>query len=167
MTKHYRIAGKSFRTISIGGKQYTLRPAVLGVYAEMEAYVVSLRQDPLEIATRACQRAPANQHAAIWDAAMRAERSARIATAEEMASFENSVPGIAWKLWKSLEQDHPEIDGVAAALALLEQAGEDRLSEIVATLHVATGEGDIKNCSGREEEPTTETSPPTPLPAGQ
>jgi hypothetical protein len=148
MQKIQRSSGKSFETLMIDGKQYTLRPLKVGVYGEMEAFVASLRVDPLEAASAAVQKLPSAHHAAIWDAAMRAVMTGRNVTTQEMANFENSLAGYAWKLWQCLKQDHPEIDSIAKATELLEKAGPERAVEIDAKLRVATGEADLGQSSG-------------------
>lgn len=162
----HRTAGASFSTVEIAGKTYTLRPMKTGQYAAMEAYVISQREDPLVIAAKACATAPEALHATIWDAAIRAARSARTATAAEVAAFENSVRGLAWKILQCVKQDHPEIKTVDDAIILIEQAGESRLAELQAKIHVASGEDDLKNSSGQVVEETATGTAVNP-PAGQ
>jgi hypothetical protein len=148
MRKIQRTTGKSFETIEIDGKPYTLRPLTVGVYGEMEAFVMSLRGDPLAAAGQAVKNLPAEQHSAVWDAAMRAVMANRCVSTAEMASFENSVRGYAWKLWKCVEKDHPEIDTIDKALELLERIGPQRAAEVDAKLRVASGEADLGKSSG-------------------
>jgi hypothetical protein len=148
MHKIQRTAGKSFETIEIGGKRYTLRPLTVGVYSEMEAFVASRRVDPLEAAGKAVLKLPAAMHAGVWDAAMRAVMANRNVTTQEMSDFENSMRGYAWKLWQCVKQDHPEIDSIEKAIELLEQAGPTRAVEIDAKLRVASGEADLGKSSG-------------------
>lgn len=148
MQKIQRTSGQSFETIEIDGKKYTLRPLKVGVYGEMEAFVMAQRGDPLAAAGKAVERLPSSQHAAVWDAAMRAVMANRNVTTQEMSDFENSIRGYAWKLWKCLEQDHPEIDSIEKALELLEQIGPARAAEVDAKLRLATGEADMGKSSG-------------------
>ncbi len=122
MDGHARLSGKLHKTIAIGGKSITLsKPTLVGVYAEMEAFVISRKRDPLVLAVEACKTAPPAHHAAIWEAAMKTASAARIATAEEMAAFERSPWGIAFKLWKCLDDRHlVEFPTPEATMGLIE-----------------------------------------------
>ena len=42
-----RVSGKMFQTIELDGKAYTLRPYTVGIWAEMSAFVRSLKGDPI------------------------------------------------------------------------------------------------------------------------
>ena len=157
----HETAGTTFSTIAIGGKQYTLRPFTVGVYAAMEAYIVSRRTDPFVGAVRACKVAPPEQHAAIWDAATRAFQQSQTVTAEEMRNFENSLEGIAWKFWRCIMKDHPDINSTAKAMELIEIAGAERLAEIQARVYAGSGEASLKNSAGQTEaKEVTEAAPP-------
>ena len=151
MSKHHRTAGVDFRQVTIGDETYTLRPLTVGIYAEMESYVVSRRPDPLAVASEAVKSLPPSQHDAVWKAAMNQAVNARIVTADESAAFENSVDGLAWKVWQCLKQDHPEIDSVKAATELLIKAGDAHFEEIARATEIASGEADIKKSSGQAE----------------
>lgn len=148
MSNHQRTAGVDFRIVEIGGQKYTLRPLTVGVYASMESYIANQRPDPLAIASKAVAKLPASQHAAIWEAAMKAAMNARTVTAEEAAAFENSVDGLAWKIWQCLKSDHPEIKDVATARDLLFAAGEERFEELARAAEIASGEADLKKSTG-------------------
>lgn len=152
MSKHHRTAGTDYKVITIGGKEYTLRPLAIGVYAEMESYIISQKPDPLEIASEAVAKLPSSRHEAIWKAAMSQAVNARTVTSEEMAAFEDTVNGLAWKIWQCVRQDHPEINSVKAARALLMQAGEEhRFEELSRVAEIASGESDLKKSSGQAE----------------
>ncbi len=160
MSKHYRTAGADSRQITILGKPYTMRPLTIGVYADMEAFIISRRPDPLAIASEAVKRLPAAQHESIWRAAMNQAVAARTVTAEEASAFENSVDGLAWKVWQCLKQDHPEIDSMDAARQLLIAAGESHFEQIARATEIASGEADLKKSSGQAVEEQA-------VPAGQ
>lgn len=151
MSKHHRTAGTDFRREEIQGVVYTLRPLTVGVYASMESFIASRRPDPLSIASEAVKKLPVAQHAAIWDAAMKNAVLARTVTAEEAAAFENSVDGLAWKLWQCLKQDHPEIDSLEAARKLLIAAGDEHFERLARATEIASGEADLKKSSGQVE----------------
>jgi len=151
LSKHHRTAGTDFRQVDIQGVVYTLRPLTVGVYASMESYIASRRPDPLAIASEAVKRLPPNQHAAVWDAAMKNAVTARTVTAEEAATFENSIDGLSWKLWQCLRQDHPEINSPEAARALLIAAGEEHFERLARATEIASGEADLKKSSGQAE----------------
>lgn len=165
MDGHARLSGKLHKTIAIGGKSITLsKPTLVGVYAEMEAFVISRKRDPLVLAVEACKTAPPAHHAAIWEAAMKTASAARIATAEEMAAFERSPWGIAFKLWKCLDDRHlVEFPTPEATMGLIRLCG-DNLDEVQAQLAVVSGEADLGNLSGRSPtapaaKPATDTRP--------
>ena len=170
MDGHARLSGKIFKTICIGARTYKLsKPTLVGVYAEMEAFLISRKRDPLVLAVEACKLAPPALHATIWEAAMKSASAARIATAEEMSAFEASPWGMAFKLWKCLDDGHQaEFPTPESAMALIEQAG-DNIQELAAQLAVVSGEGDLGNSSGRSPKaPAEKQATDTPsLEAGQ
>lgn len=153
MTQHHRTAGTDYRHITISGKQYTLRPIRIGIYAEMESYIASQRPDPLAVAAESVKSIPPSHHAAVWAAAMNQAVANRTVTTAQASEFENSVDGLAWKVWQCLKQDHPEIDSIAAARNLLIEAGEGRFEELARAAEVASGEADLKKSSGPVEVP--------------
>lgn len=140
--------------MDIGGTKYKLRPLTVGAYADLEAYIASLRPDPLEAAAKAVENPsiPAKHHATIWETAMREASSVRIVTAREIAEFESDINGLAWSLWQSLKADHPEIDSVESAKALLIKAGVKNLERIARTLEMSSGEADLKKSTGQAVE---------------
>lgn len=165
MSGQHRAAGLQTSTITISGRTYTLRPLTVGAYAQFEDWVVSQKGDPIAALAKVIDQIPAAHRDQAWEAAITAAQKARIVTTAEMAAAENSLHGIAWKLWKCLEQDHPEVNSVDAALQLLIAAGQQRADEIKAALRVASGEEDLKNSSGQAVGAEAETDK-TPL-AGQ
>lgn len=162
-SKQHRTAGVDYTEIEIGGKTYTIRPLKVGVYAEMESYIASQRGDPLAEAAEACERVPEKHHQAIWDAAMRQAVERRTVSAQEAAEFENSIRGLGWKLWKCLEQDHPEINGVDAAIELITKAGTEHLERIARSVELGSGEADLGKSSGQPpKDPVTGTKEAPP-----
>jgi hypothetical protein len=153
MIKQHRTSGVDCKHIVIAGKQYKLRPLTIGIYAQMESFIISRRPDPLAIASEAVRKLPQSQHDAVWRAAMNQAVAARTVTAEEAAAFENSVDGLAWKLWQCMVENHPEIDSIAAAKALLIEAGEQHFELLARSVEIASGEADLKKSSGQVEEP--------------
>jgi hypothetical protein len=154
-------AGADYSTTKINGVTYKLRPLQAKVYAEMEAYIVNSRPDPLSIASESVKKLPASQHPAIWKAAMAEAIALRIVTAEDLAVFEKSIEGLSWKLWQCLKTDHPEIDNIEAAKILLIQAGQENFERLVRATELASGEAALKKYTGREGAETAQA------PAGQ
>lgn len=144
----HRTAGKQTETLKIGEKIYTLRPLTFGIYAEFEDWIVSEKIDPIEALAARIDKVPPQHQAAAWEAAINAAQRNKTITTTEMAAAENSLRGVAWKLWKVLEKDHPEVRGVDDALKLVAKMGEDRVPELVAKMQVASGELDLKNSDG-------------------
>lgn len=150
MDGHARVSGHVSKTMVIGGKTYRLnQPARVGLYAKLEAFFLERKQDPLVAAVKACEMAPKEMHASIWDAAMKAASAARVATAQEMADFEKSVWGLAFLFRECLDPQHyADVPDPEAALRLIEELGNDRLQELAATLQVVSGKDDLKNFAG-------------------
>lgn len=142
--KIQRTAGADFSEIEIDGQTYKMSPLAFGAYGEMEAYVCSLRSCPIDIAASKSSGLSVTNQQLLFDAAIRAATFAKIVPAVEMANFEKSVAGLAWKFWKTLSPNHEEIATVNDAAILITKAGADRLLEIRAKLIVATGESSLK-----------------------
>jgi hypothetical protein len=159
-----RTSGQLYQELVIGGKTYTLRPpAMTGLYGKMEAYIIAQRVDPLVLAATACKTAPKEQHDAIWQAAMKVASKARTVEATEMAEFENSVKGLAFKFWACLQEKHAQdVLTPDDALRLLEEAGDERIGEILAKVHVASGQADLGNSSGPSPKARAEESTISP-----
>ncbi len=77
---------------------------------------------------------------------------ARMVTQAEALAFENSVDGLAWKFWQGLKADHPEINSIEAAKALIIEAGPDGFEYIARSTELASGESDLKKSTGQAEE---------------
>ncbi len=162
MDGHARTTGRLLQTLTVGGLTYTLRAPPIGtLIADMEQYIVSLRQNPFTLARQACSDLPDDMPPAaresvqtrIWQAAENASFRGGSASAMESAEFENSLRGIAYKFWICIKQDHlAELPTVDAALSLLEtyieEVGPDGLQEVISKTASATGEADAKNSSG-------------------
>lgn len=83
------------------------------------------------------------------EAALRREAARpQVVSFEDDREFDQSLHGIAFKLWRSIRENHPEIDGVQAALDLLEQMGEARLGEINNKLDLVDEKDILGNSSG-------------------
>lgn len=160
-----RVAGKIYKDVQIGDKTYRLsRPALVGIYGEIEAFIVSRKVDPLVVAVRACKIAPLDMHGMIWDAAMRAASSARIATREEMDTFWQSRWANAFLFWKALDPRHAEeVPDIEAAMKIMETSADLQMDELLANIKVVNGEDDVKNSHGpsttRAASQQTETQP--------
>lgn len=153
--KIQRSAGKNFGELTIEfrppegsdepvvEKTFQLSPMRFGHYGEMESYVTSLRQCPIEIASEKAKSLSEINRASLWRAAVDAAAYAKIVPAVEIANFEKSIIGIAWKLWKCLEPNHSEIKSPEDALKILVAAGAERLEEIKSKILVESGEYDL------------------------
>lgn len=178
------IAGARKPQLTIDGKVYTLKPMVLGEYAEREAYILSRKPSPFE----ALEKMPPvpdrpkpiikgkdetdgeyasrrheytkelEQHERqsklrdeLTKRAFKEAMQPQFVSIEEDNAFDNSLHGIAWKLWRALRDNHPEINGVQAALDLLEKAGDDKLLDITEKLD----KSEEKDILGNSNGPTT------------
>lgn len=175
MSQVHNTAGTSYTQIDIGGKTYTMRPFSIEDYlAAIESHIVASRNDPLIGASRACRVAPAEQHAAIWDAAMRAEQNSRNVSTEEIARFESSLDGIGFKFWRLIYKDHPETTSkISRSLVMrwigekttginasdpdaVREAQQSALMELHRRLHVASGEAELKKSNGQPQKEVAE-----------
>jgi len=159
---HARTAGRIIQTLTVEGKEYTLRaPSIGRLIADMEGYIASLRQNPFVTAAKACAELPeiiptelrAAMEERIWKSAESASVRSGAVSAVEMNEFTDSPRGLAYQLMTCLEADHgEEIATVDDALSLMERfiedAGEEGIIELKAKVMAATGEGDAKNSSG-------------------
>jgi hypothetical protein len=157
VSDHARVAGKTSQTLELGGKQYTLRPYVVGLWAEMSAFVRSLKGDPIKEVCDRLEAIPPDQQQRWMKAAVEAAAN-QSPSEQELSAFEQSLLGVAFRLWTTLKADHarefPDPHAVLDKLILLtEQEGEKKLAEIIMKLDVAGGEADLKNSAGRSATP--------------
>lgn len=165
MEGHAQARGSLPQTFAFAGKKYTLSaPFRVGTYEQMERYIISLRADPLAIATEACRKAPRDMHATIWEAALRRAEQARVVTQDEVLAFETSMLGFAWKAWYCLQDHHKdEFPTPADALRLLEQVAEaNMIEELQAKVSLVSGEHDVGNSSGPSPAARAKENAPAP-----
>ena len=162
MSDHGRVAGEPTQTIELGGKTYTLKPFVVGVWAEMSAFVRRLKGDPIKEVCERLASIPTDQQARWMKVAVEAAAN-QSPTDQELASFETSLLGTAFKLWttlvgpkaqrdKDILAEFPDAHAVMDRLVSLgEQEGEQKLAEIMMKLDLASGEADLKNSHGQPQ----------------
>lgn len=154
MQGHARTSGMSFQTITVGGKLYKLRPFRMSAYAEIEAYILSLREDPITLAAQAAAQAPESQHAVIWETAFKLASKSRTVSREELAQFDNTLMGLACRVWICLKEDHadefPRPEDVLPWMErIAREKGEDATkAELQAKVSVASQQADLGNSSG-------------------
>lgn len=142
------IAGTRTASLRVGDKTYTLAPKVLAEYGERERYILSLCPSPFEALGKLPADFPADARARLERLALEAATKPQFIALDEDAAFDQSLHGIAWRLWRALRTNHPEIDGVQAALDLIEAAGQQRLAEIADKLDGAEEKDALKNSAG-------------------
>ena len=161
MDKHHAVAGVG-GTIEIGGVAYRLRPLTLGDLAEIKAYVVSLRPNPLEALGRELDRVDPKHHDGLMRAALREACELRAATADEIDDYLQSFNGTAHLFWIMARDDCPALDSLAAAKSRLAEYGNGRLLELQGRLDQATGflsdTANLGNLSGQARTTTTTTA---------
>lgn len=144
-----RVAGAAVHTIELGGKTYNLKPWTMGVYAEMSAFVRSLKGDPIQELCNRLSSLPSDQHAKWMRAAVEAAAN-QTPTDEEMTRFEESNLGAAFKLWTLLKTDHlAEFPTPFAVMNMMTNLSEAKLMEVAAKAPIASGENDLKNSAGQ------------------
>jgi len=157
MSDHARVAGKTSQTIELGGKTYTLKPYVVGLWAEMSAFVRSLKGDPIKEVCDRLDAIPPDQQQRWMKAAVEAAAD-QTPTEQDLSAFERSLLGTAFKLWTTLKTEHlKEFPGPHAVMdkliSLTEEEGEKKLAEIIMKLEVASSEADLKNSAGQPATP--------------
>ena len=134
-------------------REYTLKPYVVGIWAEMSAFVRSLKGDPIKEVCDRLDSIPADQQQRWMKVAVDAAAN-QSPTEIELASFEKSLLGTAFKLWSTLKADHsdefPDAHAVMDKLiGLSESEGEKKLAEVMLKLELASGEADLRFSDGR------------------
>lgn len=149
---HARTTGRLPRKVILGDREYTMRPFTVGILAEMESYIISMREDPIVAAAKAAPGVSDEFRKEMWDAAMRASVSHRMVTSADQAAFENSVRGLSFKLWTCLRDDQPEFKTPDDAMKLISDLaltyGDSIVAQIAAQVDVSSGLVDLGNLSG-------------------
>jgi hypothetical protein len=158
-----RTSGRVFKEVEIAGKKYALtQPQKVGQLAEMEAWIISRRRDPIEFAIQACKRTPATMHAKIWEGCSAAASRGQ-ASPEEWAAFENSLWRSAFLLFKSMDPKHTQGmtlgEGVEWAMGLIEE--DTAMDETMAKVGIVSQDAELKNSNGRPAEAEPAQTPST------
>lgn len=162
-----RVTGQIYKDIEIGGKTYRLSlPNLVGIYGEIEAWIISRKVDPLVLAVQICNGdrktgtppAPPQMQATIWEAAMKTASAARIASKEELDLFWGSRWSNAFLFLKALDpKHHEEVPDIEAAMRVVESGVDVDL--LMAQLSVVNGEADVKNSHGPSGTRAPESQP--------
>jgi hypothetical protein len=175
MSGHARISGKTFAKITLGGKTWTIRPAKLGSFGELEAYYLSLLQDPVVYASQRASLIPREQHEALFKSALDLASKLKIVNAQQLSEFENSLRGIAFKVYVAFREEHPDLDtqtdakdtrtkverGVDNALLILESITEAEMEALLAQVDSINMTSELGNSSGQPPKETEAEAGPT------
>ena len=150
---HARVAGTITQTIEFAGKTYTLKPYRVGLWAEMSAFVRSQKGDPIKAVCDRWASIPSGQRDQWMESAIRAATNQTPSEAE-MAEFEKSLLGEAFKLWcvikpECLEDFPTPIEVRDKLIEIGETEGAGKVVEILTKLHIVGGEADLKNSDGQ------------------
>jgi len=134
-------------------REYTLKPYVVGIWAEMSAFVRSLKGDPIKEVCDRLDSIPPDQQQRWMTVAVNAAANLT-PTEDELIAFEKTLLGQAFKLWSCLKSDHsdefPTPHVVRDKLiGLLEAQGEKKIAEVMLKMEIASGEQDLKGFAGR------------------
>jgi hypothetical protein len=164
-----RVAGALSGPLVVGDRTYTLSaPSVGKLIVEMQTYMATLRSNPLAEAVEAVRRLPAGltpeERASfadhIWRTARDVLREISAPTPEEVLRFENSLMGLAFILWKCLEEHHgDEFTSIEDALELIRKMEEAMTPEEREAVRVALGM-QLDHVTGKAE--AGNSSGPTP-----
>lgn len=140
--------------LTIDGKEYSFTTIILAEHAEKEAYILSLRPDALQALATLPATAPKHVQSLVADAAMKAAQRPAFVTRDEEAQFDESLHGMAWRIWRSLRENHTEFgmptegaqikhkvgsktftmspaDGVQSALTFMETIGNEQVGRVI------------------------------------
>jgi TRAP-type C4-dicarboxylate transport system substrate-binding protein len=141
-------------TRTIEGKEYTFSTIILADHAEKENYILSLMPGPMEALATVPSSVPKHVQEMLVAAAMKAAQRPRFVTRDEEQEFDESLHGNAWRIWRSLRDNHVEFgkptegrqnkytigkksytltpaEGVQAALDFMERIGNEALMKQV------------------------------------
>ena len=90
--------------------------------------------------------------------------TARTVTPEEAMAFENSIDGMAWKLWHCLKENHPEINSIESARDLMIAAGKENFQLLASAVEVASGEAELGKSTGQAEAKAEAAGQPSTAP---
>jgi predicted Zn-dependent protease len=148
------VAGTFEREVEIAGRKFLLsQPKLIGIYSEIEKFILRRKELPEVWAMRACRNAPPTMHQAIWDAAAKMATTAKFVSREEWKAYEDSKWPAAFLLYGALDPKHREdVPTVEAAMDLIMEEAQNRLSkldEVIASAKRVQQEDDLGNSSGR------------------
>ena len=152
----FNIAGRPAQVHEFAGMELSFRAITLAEHAEKEAYIASLRPDPLAALERVSAKAAPSVRRSIEDAVLRAVSAPLFVSRETEQEFDQSVHGVAWGLWRALRDDNGEFgqlspgetatytspagvgysvgprDGVQLAMDLMEAVGNAEIGRLIA-----------------------------------
>ena len=125
-----------YTELTVGGKVFKLRPLRAVTYDRMIRFIRDERPDVIVRCSKLINEMNENDKR-IPLMLESAFQTAMLPVSEtEIKSFRSSVRGMAWIFQQLVMNDHPEIDSIEKALALLEQAGSNEFAGIAAGLDV-------------------------------
>lgn len=96
--------------------------------AEFSQKLAAYQRQKRTFEQQVAQRVRLEQQA--WQEAKRP----RFVSFEDEQLFDRSLHGIAWRFWRAVRENHPEVNGVQAALLLIQKMGDARLPELMRLL---------------------------------
>ena len=153
------VAGTIYKDITLAGHKLRIsQPKLVGIFADIEAFIISRKTDPMVVAIRACKTAPASMHRMIMDAAIEQASKATLVTEEEWGEFSRSLWAPAFFLWKSLDPKHldefPTVESIMDLInAEAAEGGKSALAELMANVDIVQQERELKNSAGRSATP--------------
>jgi len=95
-------------TVTLGGVEYTVRPRVAAYYGEMEAHLLSKRENPMQVAKESIvgETDPA-VITQIIEVAMAERCRAKSVTRRELAEWMDSMDGTAFVSWLQIRHNDP------------------------------------------------------------
>ena len=150
--KNVSSSGGAF--IKFDGKQYTLQKVFLGGLSEIEAYLKSMRENPLaRLAEHLDKFASAHHEKLIAVAIRESTELNRPVSMDDVQEFTNTIEGQQFFFWLSVRQNHPELSELKAVRELLRLQNLAKLKELSGKLLEVSGLGPLANAAKNSPAP--------------
>ena len=123
-------------TVTVGGRQFKLRPATALGFTEREKFILSRRPSATSRLIDILQDKglSEDQRQQAITATLRAAWTAQFASFDEIAEFDTSMTGLAFHFMQAARADQPEVDSLDKAMAIVNQTTQAEAKELLLAL---------------------------------
>ncbi len=174
-----KMVGERTATVKLDGRTYRLSTAVLADHAEKESHIHSLRPSLGELLGQIPAGMDSRVMTGLQESMLKVASRPAFVTQEEEQSFDESLHGVAWRLWRAMRDHHEEFglisngqpaayrapngrsysmtpeDGIQALLDFMESIGNEKLSELQAAADASEEKDILGNSSGSAKKQAT------------